>query len=139
MLFSFRYIYEKERCVGIHKLLPWVGCVAALDLVVVEEQVRHLHEGLMHAILRVQEVERMACIDQSREERRRTIHLEFIRWSKLFLITNEYDLLSMNSAEEGFVLLDHRGFVHYDSFEFSIPKHVGARLSNRCDDDWLRL
>ena len=51
MFSSLWHVDKKKWCVRIHKLFEWVGNVAALDLVVVEEHIRHLHESLMHAIL----------------------------------------------------------------------------------------
>ena len=55
-LTSMGYIDEQERRLREHELLVWVGLIAALDTILIEEQVRHLHKRLVHAILDVEEV-----------------------------------------------------------------------------------
>ena len=55
-LATMRDIDEQERRLREHKLLVRVGLIAALDAILIEEQVRHLHERLVHAILYVEEV-----------------------------------------------------------------------------------
>ena len=58
-------VNEKEWRSGVEKHLGDVPHVAALDGVVIKEHVGHLHQGLMHSVLSVQEREMVSCIDKA--------------------------------------------------------------------------
>ena len=60
-----RNVNEQERSVREHKFLLIVGDITTLDPVFIEQEIRDLHQRPMHPVLDVQEVERMACLDQS--------------------------------------------------------------------------
>ena len=90
----------------------------------------------MHAILGVQEVERMICLDEARVKRCGSLVLESVGWAKLLLITDKNDLLSIKSAKECFVLFNHSCFIHNDARELTAAKLLRAGFPNRGDDNW---
>ena len=56
-------IDKEEGCIRVEKNFCNVPNIATLDHVVIEEHVWHLHQGLMHAVLGVQEREGMSSLN----------------------------------------------------------------------------
>ena len=79
MLAPLLHINKQEGRLWVHELLFKVGLIAALDAILVEKHVRYLHQGWVHAVLRVQKAVRMTSLNQPRVERGRSIHPERIR------------------------------------------------------------
>ena len=96
-----------------------IANVATPDHVIVKKSVGHLHQSLVHTILRVKETRWVACLDQALEERCWSIHFECQCGTELILIAYKDNLLGVERREEGLVLLDHRGFIHYYSREMA--------------------
>jgi len=54
LLLTVHDVYEQKWSLGVEEHLPDVANVAALNHVVVEEHIGHLHERLVHTVLRIQ-------------------------------------------------------------------------------------
>ena len=91
----------------------------------------------MHSVLGVQEVEGVPGLNESREERSRPINSEGVRRSELFLVADKDYLFRVDCSEEGFILFDHRSFIHDNYLESAVGHDFRGRLSNSGDDDGL--
>ena len=75
-LFSIRNVDEQEGGLGVHELLVIVWRIAALDCVVVEECIGHLHQCFVHSVLSVEKFVRITSLDQPRVHRSWTFNFE---------------------------------------------------------------
>ena len=113
-----------------------IADVATLDKAIVEEPVWHLHQCFVHAVLRVQKAVRVLSFNKPTEHTCGSLNFEAECWAKLFLVTDEDDLLCVLCCQECFVFLDHRGFVHDNTLESAINHLLGGRHAYCCDDAW---
>ena len=90
------HVDKEEGSVRVEEHLLDVANVATLDAVVVEEHVGNLHEGLVHAVLGVEEGVLVFDVDETRVKRRRPDHFETIGGSQLLLVAHHHDLLGVH-------------------------------------------
>ena len=90
----------------------------------------------MHPVLRIEKVERMACLNESVKERSWPLNLKGISRTKLLLIANENNLLGIDWPKKSFILLDHSSFIHNHSIKLSFTEGFRACFANRCYYYW---
>lgn len=133
---AVRHIDEKERLVREHELLIGVGFIATLDAIVVEQEIRYIHERAVHSILNIEEAVRMSSLNKASVERRWPFNFEGVGWPKLLLVTDKDYLLCVNTAKESLILFHHGRLIHDDSFKLASSKTFGAGFTYSGDNNW---
>ena len=81
LLLAIGDIDKEERLVGVEEDFLDVWNVATLDQIIIEKQVRHFHQALMHSVLSVKERVGMARLYQPFEKGGGTLDFEAIGWA----------------------------------------------------------